>query len=107
MSNLNDFQVKFFYHLQSEKSILFEQNEKYNWKFKWDRDRDLHQDRELIKCNGYVFKNHHLEKLQVSSRMVQKLDLCPFLQLKELYCSGTNITNLDLHNCTQLTHIDC
>ena len=56
----------------------------------------------------YDGSNYRIVAIDISElEITGSLDLTAFAQLKELYCSQTGITSVNVNNCTKLEIIDC
>lgn len=91
--------LKTFANIDSNNSVLDWLDEDGNI------DTNKLQNNVLFEYDG---SNYRIVAIDISElEITGSLDLTAFAQLKELYCSQTGITSVNVNNCTKLEIIDC
>ncbi len=91
--------LKIFANIDSNNSVLDWLDEDGNI------DTNKLQNNVLFEYDG---SNYRIVAIDISElEITGSLDLTAFAQLKELYCSQTGITSVNVNNCTKLEIIDC
>lgn len=91
--------LKIFANIDSNNSVLDWLDEDGNI------DTNKLQNNVLFEYDG---NNYRIAAIDISElEITGSLDLTAFAQLKELYCSQTGITSVNVNNCTKLEIIDC
>lgn len=91
--------LKTFANIDSNNSVLDWLDEDGNI------DTNKLQNNVLFEYDG---NNYRIAAIDISElEITGSLDLTAFSQLKELYCSQTGITSVNVNNCTKLEIIDC
>lgn len=123
-ANIERFHGRILYSTKTDKQILMEQREKYNWQFDWVykvRDgmyktctiNNQNQSTWFRELNKYKYKTcsfnnqNRLTWFYVTCLKLQYLDVSLFSQLTYLNCAHTQITELNVTNNTQLRELFC
>ena len=105
---------RIIYNFKSDKQLLLEQYEKYNWNFKQKNYKFNKQNRliHFFQSNNRmtdidVYPFTQLTELCINKTQVKALDIRHCTQLQLLYCDSVPIEELDVTQCTQLQHLTC